>query len=421
MAKRFTPLIKNISQFEVDFVIPLVGADIQLGIDPFLLFKSRDKNLSALHNEIISFFDHSVDLIKRNKISRARELLRFPEVREIGLGYTERGKAGSGVGEILGDSIIDALCQSPDFLERGIKHVEEVQLISVGIGRDRISDITGNLIKQYLIEYTQQQSQLWNIEMKTDVPVENIFDSESMEWVDGYYDLPISEFDQTAMIFVPRRIVRVLPWINYAEFSNIEFSAFLRAKKQNQQSRHTHATYKPEIVSISRRSISKIENYVNRKEASASEAQPSVTYLNEKGICPHSEKLKKKLTRIEAGRAEASIFQRTVLEIINFLFNPELIDGRMEERTIDGTERRDIIFINDSDNTFWRYVRNKHSSFLIMFEAKNTDNLKPDNFNQTNTYMGNALGRLAFIVSRKGFEKNTIKRRFRYTIKRLNT
>ena len=37
-----TPLLRGISQYEVDFVIPRVGVDLPLGIDPFLLFKSRD-------------------------------------------------------------------------------------------------------------------------------------------------------------------------------------------------------------------------------------------------------------------------------------------------------------------------------------------------------------------------------------------
>ena len=84
----------------------------------------------------------------------------------------------------------------------------------------------------------------------------------------------------------------------------------------------------------------------------------------------------------------------------NFLFNPELIDGVPEVRTIDGTERRDIIFTNDSDQTFWNYVRNEHSALFLMFEAKNTQEIGPAALNQAAAYLGDRLGRLGFIVTR---------------------
>ena len=45
-----TPLLEGVNQFEVDFVIPRVGVDLSIGIDPFLLFKSRDPGLRELHS-----------------------------------------------------------------------------------------------------------------------------------------------------------------------------------------------------------------------------------------------------------------------------------------------------------------------------------------------------------------------------------
>jgi hypothetical protein len=90
-----------------------------------------------------------------------------------------------------------------------------------------------------------------------------------------------------------------------------------------------------------------------------------------------------------------------VLEVLNYLFNPELIDGEPEVRTIDGTERRDIIFTNDSDESFWEYVRTAHDGIFLMFEAKNTDDLEMDAVNQTATYLGDRIGRLGVIVTRQ--------------------
>ena len=47
------PLFKDITQSEVDFVIPRLGIDIPLGIDPFLLYKSRNPTFSQLHDIIL--------------------------------------------------------------------------------------------------------------------------------------------------------------------------------------------------------------------------------------------------------------------------------------------------------------------------------------------------------------------------------
>jgi hypothetical protein len=90
-----------------------------------------------------------------------------------------------------------------------------------------------------------------------------------------------------------------------------------------------------------------------------------------------------------------------LLETLNYLFNPELIDGRPEARTIDGTERRDIVFTNDSDESFWDYVRNEHGSLLLMFEAKNKEALEIADINQTAAYLGDRMGRFGVIVTRK--------------------
>jgi hypothetical protein len=97
---------------------------------------------------------------------------------------------------------------------------------------------------------------------------------------------------------------------------------------------------------------------------------------------------------------------------MNFLFNPELIDGQLEVKTVDEVERRDIIFTNDSDGTFWNYLRNEHSSFLIMIETKNTQSVDMNHVNQTNTYIGERLGRFAIIASRIVPTENVIKKTY---------
>ena len=151
---------------------------------------------------------------------------------------------------------------------------------------------------------------------------------------------------------VPRRIVRNLPWINYNDYFRTEFSAYLRANRKKSKSKTKIRFSKNQVVSITRAQIERVDQYIKKKEKNAAEAQPSLDYLDTTKCIQESQKLQSLLNEIPIGAAHATKYQQTVLEILNLLFNPELIDGEMEARTVEGTERRDILFTNDSDQSF---------------------------------------------------------------------
>lgn len=408
------PLIAGRSQYEVDFVIPRAGVDLPLGIDPFLLYKSRDPDLRALHGTLVGAFNHGIAAVARGDMDEAERRFDFPEVSEIGLGYTQGGKRGSGVGTVLRGLILDTLTHSPGLLERGVRHIEEMQLLSAGIGADRVSDITANVLKQFLIEYTQRQCAMWDIPMQPGVPVAHVYDAATGEWDDGYYDLPVSPIDGAAILLVPRRVVRTLPWINYDDFVRGEFSAYLKVKREAavraarvagqgaSAEASTRAPAKREVVSVTRGDIALVERYVRAREAAADQAQPATEYGagDDDGVCREAAVLADRLDAIPTGAPAAGEYQRVVLEVLNLVFSPALVDGQMEVRTVDGTERRDIVFTNESDQSFWGYVRTTHSGIFLMFEVKNTKELRPDALNQTATYLGDRLGRFGLIVTR---------------------
>jgi len=400
------PLLPHLSQYQLDFVIPRIGIDLPLGIDPFLLFKSRDSEYRRLHTLLIATFNAGVAAIREGNTDEAHRLFDFPEVSAIGLGYTQGGKRGSGVGSYLAGLIIDTLEASPALQQRGVRHVEEMQLLSAGIGPDRVSDITANVLKRFLIEYTQRQCRIWNVEMANNVPVSHIFNHLSKEWEDAFEDLPISPINGAPILFVPRRIVRVLPWINYDDFVRSEFNAYLKARRDQIKKSSTQA--KTDVVTVTRRDISLVERYVKAREAQGGDARPTLDYIDE-DLCRESERLKEQLAAVAIGRSEAERYQHLVLEIMNFLFSPELIDGQPEVKTIDGTERRDIIFTNDSDESFWEYVRNEYG-IILMFETKNTEELDTDAINQTATYLGVRIGGLGVIVTRRPPKDSIVKK-----------
>ena len=132
--------------------------------------------------------------------------------------------------------------------------------------------------------------------------------------------------------------VRVLPWINYDDFMRSEFNAYLKARRD--QIKKSSPQAKTDVVTVTRRDISLVERYVKAREAQGGDARPSLDYIDE-DICRESERLKERLAAIAIGRSDAERYQQLVLEILNLLFNPELIDGQPEVKTIDGTERRE--------------------------------------------------------------------------------
>jgi hypothetical protein len=409
---RHEPLLSGVSQYEVDFVIPRVGADVPVGIDPFLLYKSRDSEYRGLHDVLTGVFNAGIKAVRRGALSEARQILDFPEVSAVGLGYTRNSKKGSGVGTQLTELIVETLVGSPSLQERGVRHVEEMQLVSAGIGPDRVSDITANVLKRFLIDYTQRQCSIWGLPVKRGVPVSHIYDPLSQSWEDSYENLPVSPSDGSPILLVPRRLVRALPWINYDDFLRTEFSTYLRARRESvRRSRAVvmgetagaqgeQAKRKSDVVVLTKNDVSLVERYVHSREQQSADARPAFDYIDEDS-CREAELLKDRLTSIPSGREFASDYQRTVLEVLNYLFSPELIDGKPEVRTFDGTERRDIIFTNDSDETFWEYVRTEHSGIFLMFETKNKDRLDLADINQTATYLGDRIGRLGIIVTRQ--------------------
>ncbi len=137
-------------------------ADLPLFIDPFLLFNSKKKEYQNLHKEIINYLtflrDKSSDGVEIRS-GLIKSWYTFPEVSQIWLGYSNNGSGGNGLGNSFANSLNNNLNKIfSDFGKEKVtasSHLEKLCLIEKGVGRDHISDFTANLIKGYLLNYTQ--------------------------------------------------------------------------------------------------------------------------------------------------------------------------------------------------------------------------------------------------------------------------
>lgn len=137
-----------------------VVSDLPVFIDPFLLFHSEKPEYRALHEDIIRYLMFLRDTADPNLDPAViKNLYSFKEVKQNWLGFTVLGNGGSGLGPDFARSLHRALGSIlNNFGDESITrspHLEKFALIGKGVGRDNISDFTTNLIKDYLLEYTQ--------------------------------------------------------------------------------------------------------------------------------------------------------------------------------------------------------------------------------------------------------------------------
>ncbi len=149
-------LIKEYGAFNISLLY-----DLPLFIDPFLVFNSPKTIYRSLHEEIIRYLRFLRDRSKSRNLNSGliRNWYTFSEVKENWLGFSSTGNKGRGLGKKFASALHNNLSTIfSSFGEEQIPqgyHLEKLCLISDGVGRDNISDFTTNLIKYFLLEYTQ--------------------------------------------------------------------------------------------------------------------------------------------------------------------------------------------------------------------------------------------------------------------------
>src|SRR5690606_23149255 len=105
----------------------------------------------------------------------------------------------------------------PQYSKDGIQHVEELQLLVDGISKDRVSDLTCNLTKSFLIDFTIEEAERCGIPL-TDVTVRGVYDERRHQLTDVKSKLPVHPISGRALLFVPKRWLRHNPWISYDDY-----------------------------------------------------------------------------------------------------------------------------------------------------------------------------------------------------------
>lgn len=216
------------------FNISLIN-DLPLFIDPFLLFNSSNEQYKVLHQQIIKYVKFLKSVSSDKTLDRGSLLswFMFPEVKQNWFGYSLVGNRGSGLGiefaKALNKSLNTIFSDFGDETISKSSHLEKLCLVKGGVGRDNISDFTSNLIKSFLLEYTQQFAiDNINNKLRKKFHIERVkFNYKTMSWERGYFELPF--YDNDYVLLTPKDILtKDDTWINKSDlvddFDEIAYS-----------------------------------------------------------------------------------------------------------------------------------------------------------------------------------------------------
>ena len=132
-------------------------ADMPMFVDPILIFNSEKNEYKKLHNNIIKYMYFLAN--KAQKPLSEKEIktwFTFKEVCNNWLGFSMVGNKGQALSIDFGKTLYQNIrfVLENNNITKG-RHSEKIMLLYSGNGRDKISDMTVNLIKGYLCEYTE--------------------------------------------------------------------------------------------------------------------------------------------------------------------------------------------------------------------------------------------------------------------------
>ena len=225
----------GLDQSQLDFVDVSPDIDTPLFIDPFAISMKNDAWSENCHRHITHFFQTALDCIRAGEGPKARALLNgLSEPNETCLGLSRGKPAGRGVSGKQALDLYDSLSSSQAADSGILAELAECDLFVEGIGKDKISDITTNIIRRLLIEYTQSQCALHGIALTGEYPSGRYWDIDSQSWKSSYEQQPV--IDGKRIILVPKYSVRRSLSLEAQEYYSHHILNFIQEEEFNRGS-----------------------------------------------------------------------------------------------------------------------------------------------------------------------------------------
>lgn len=383
------------TQHELDFVNIDVNKDFPVYLNPFV-FSTRSDPFSIYATRVVrGFFQHNLALIKSSKIDDARSNFSYlNEPNETCLGMSIKKPRGRGVGEDNADDLFDSILNSRALKTGIVDHLEDTAIFISGIGRDKVSDMTTNIIRLNLIKYTQAQCNLLGIPLTPDVSSGFFWDPTTKSWDQEHTDMLV--INGKKILLVPKGVVSYVKEFNHSKYHQHHALEFLQDDHLRRNTSFVQTTYDKK-GKIKRRFVTKKDlkekELPDEKESllDFTKKHPEVFKDFRKNVAgdissiPDSDfdsvkigdlvdHLISKLKSTSKGNVTAGKYHSLMVGVLEFIFYPNLINPVKEQEINSGRKRIDISFDNGAPTGGFFY-RLQHAFGIpcpyIFIECKN--------------------------------------------------
>jgi hypothetical protein len=203
--KHFSLDQQGYNQYNVDFLDLYLGIDNQLFLDYNKILQGNSSIYRVMRTDITVFMKHLFRYLGSGQDKDLSILLDgLHETNATHLGLSKGSPRGKSVGNELKEKIFENLIFLKDAMLRGNLEIDSIYFGIKNIGPDRISDIVTSIIKNRLIEFTQQQCTKHSI-FTQKVAVSKVFNSRTVTWDSKFVELPF--YQNKPVLFIPKDIV----------------------------------------------------------------------------------------------------------------------------------------------------------------------------------------------------------------------
>lgn len=378
------------SQVELDFIDVPIDTDIQLFCDPFAFVIEKDPWFQECSALVYDFFSRLVDCIRNDEEVEAKRMLgHIGEANEAHLGFSSGQPAGLGIGPEKATQLYNRMKQSKAVKTGKLYDLADCDLFIPGIGPDNISDMTINIIREKLLEYTALQC------TQLGIPTSNVqggyrWEPDLQRWTNGYAQLPVANGKR--LLLLPKAAVRYHLSLehteyyehyvlNYLQAEHLEAGSSLVELLKNGKKRVTKKNLKEDypldkdfLFEFSDKHPEVLDHYkeqARKKSSALTDELIEEVQRNSKEV--DIDDLINRLRSTPAGMAAAGQFHKTIMGILEAVFYPQLRNFVIEQDINEGRKRIDIVANNAQSDAFFGDLNTLHHIFCpyVFIECKN--------------------------------------------------
>lgn len=385
-------------QHDVDFVIPFIDEDIPFYIDPFLLWKSPSQQDNSLHLSMINSLNYLGNQFLKGNTDTLDTLINSSECNEIGLG-TSKSKTGKRIGIKAATEILSLYKDIPQISNSGFTHFEEIQLFVDNIAEDRISDITANFIKSFLIDFTIERCE------KHRIPIQSVeidcFDNKLLKFQKETVSLPVNPNTGFPLLLVPKRWLRHTTYINYNNYYKEYYTAKILKPGEKED--------RIKILNFNRHNYDIVQTYIQIKERQKADCKND-PFFKQIPVLSAKRKLDT-ILKLPTGKTDNADrdYEDNLCPLLATLLYPHLDFAKEQSRTESGVSIRDLVFYNNCSENFLKEIYDTYDCKQMVFELKNVKEVNNDHVDQVNRYLKDSFGKFGIIFTRNEPPKKVIK------------